>query len=69
MEHYIKMFLSDGVYNGNKENPNKVFTKVQIYRQVWGQSIKDDNVVMVYMSHLREKIEVYIRIRNDIGDY
>lgn len=39
------------------ENPNKVFTKVQIYRQVWEQSIEDDNAVMVYMSHLREKIE------------
>lgn len=39
------------------EHPNKVFTKVQIYRQVWQQGIEDDNAVMVYMSHLREKIE------------
>lgn len=39
------------------EHPNKVFTKVQIYRQVWEQGIEDDNAVMVYMSHLREKIE------------
>ncbi|MBE6024619.1 MAG: response regulator transcription factor [Cellulosilyticum sp.] len=39
------------------EHPNKVFTKVQIYRQVWEQGVEDDNAVMVYMSHLREKIE------------
>lgn len=39
------------------EHPDKVFTKVQIYRQVWEQGIEDDNAVMVYMSHLREKIE------------
>lgn len=39
------------------ENPDKVFTKVQIYRQVWEQGIEDNNAVMVYMSHLREKIE------------
>jgi len=38
-------------------NPNRVFTKVQIYRQVWEQGVEDDNAVMVYMSHLREKIE------------
>lgn len=39
------------------EHPNKVFTKIQIYRQVWEQNVEDDNAVMVYMSHLREKIE------------
>lgn len=55
------------------ENPNKVFTKVQIYRQVWEQSIEDDNAVMVYMSHLREKIEddpkkpTYIQTVRGIG--
>lgn len=39
------------------ENPNRVFTKVQIYRNVWGEDFYDDNSVMVYISHLREKIE------------
>ena len=39
------------------EHPNKVFTKIQIYRQVWEQNVEDDNTVMVYMSHLRDKIE------------
>lgn len=39
------------------EHPNKVFTKIQIYRQVWEQNVEDDNAVMVYMSHLRDKIE------------
>ena len=54
-------------------HPNKVFTKVQIYRQVWQQGIEDDNAVMVYMSHLREKIEddpkkpVYIQTVRGIG--
>lgn len=39
------------------ENPNKVFTKVQIYRNVWEEDFYDDNSVMVYISHLREKLE------------
>jgi len=39
------------------ENPNQVFTKKQIYRQVWEQDFHDDNSVMVYINHLREKIE------------
>lgn len=55
------------------EHPNKVFTKVQVYRQVWEQGIEDDNAVMVYMSHLREKIEddpkkpIYIQTVRGIG--
>lgn len=55
------------------EHPNKVYTKVQIYRQVWEQGIEDDNAVMVYMSHLREKIEddpknpIYIQTVRGIG--
>ena len=39
------------------ENPNRVFTKVQIYTNVWEEVFYDDNSVMVYISHLREKIE------------
>ena len=39
------------------EHPNQVFTKSQIYHQVWDEFYEDDNTVMVYISHLREKIE------------
>ena len=39
------------------ENPNQVFTKMQIYNHVWEDRFGDDNSVMVYISHLRDKIE------------
>lgn len=39
------------------EHPNQVFTKSQIYHHVWDEAYEDDNTVMVYISHLREKIE------------
>lgn len=39
------------------EHPNQVFTKSQIYHHVWDELYEDDNTVMVYISHLREKIE------------
>lgn len=39
------------------ENPGRVFTKVQIYRNVWEGNFEDDNSVMVYISHIRDKIE------------
>lgn len=39
------------------EHPHQVFTKSQIYHQVWDPNYEDDNTVMVYISHLREKIE------------
>lgn len=39
------------------EHPHQVFTKSQIYHQVWDTNYEDDNTVMVYISHLREKIE------------
>ena len=39
------------------EHPNQVFTKSQIYHHVWDAFYEDDNTVMVYISHLREKIE------------
>lgn len=39
-------------------NIGKVFTKKQIYEEVWGDIyIGDSNNVMVHLSHLREKIE------------
>ncbi len=46
----LKFFIS---------NPNQVFTKAQIFRQVWGDDyIEDDNTVMVHIRRLRKKIEV-----------
>ncbi|PYI52490.1 response regulator transcription factor [Paenibacillus flagellatus] len=39
-------------------HPNQVFTKTQIFRQVWDSDyIEDDNTVMVHIRKLRLKIE------------
>jgi len=39
-------------------NPNRVFTKAQIYSSVWKEEYYgDDNVINVHMRRLREKIE------------
>ena len=39
-------------------NPNRVFTKEQIYNGVWGYSkCGDDNSVTVYIKRLREKLD------------
>ncbi len=41
------------------KNKNKVFTKRQLYEKVWEQSyLEDERIIMVYISKLREKIEV-----------
>ena len=52
----------------------KVFTKKQIYEEVWEEMyIGDSNNIMVHLSHLREKIEddpknpVYIKTIRGIG--
>lgn len=40
------------------KNKNKVFTKGQLYEHVWDQSyLGDENIIMVYISKLRDKIE------------
>ncbi|MCY6370613.1 response regulator transcription factor [Clostridium ganghwense] len=40
------------------ENPNRVFTKVQIYDSVWGEEfLSDYNTVTVHMRRIRRKIE------------
>ncbi len=39
------------------ENPGQVFTKEQLYRQVWQYSAIDDNTIMVYIKRIRSKIE------------
>lgn len=39
-------------------SPNKVFTKAQIFDNVWGEEyLGDDNTVMVHIRRLRNKIE------------
>ncbi|WP_425448985.1 response regulator transcription factor [Dethiothermospora halolimnae] len=39
-------------------NPKQVFTKAQIFRNVWGDNYyEDDNTVMVHIRRLRKKIE------------
>ncbi len=55
------------------EHPGQVFTKEQLYHQVWGESVVDENTIMVYIKRLREKIEadgkqpVYIKTIRGIG--
>jgi len=40
------------------ENPNRVFTKKQLYHAVWEEDLYyDDNTIMVHISHIRNKIE------------
>ncbi|MNI79866.1 Transcriptional regulatory protein SrrA [compost metagenome] len=44
----LKLFLN---------NPNRVFTKAQIYSFVWNEEYYgDDNTVNVHISHLRNKL-------------
>ena len=56
------------------ENPERVFTKKQIYSAVWDEEYYgDDNTVMVHISHLRNKLEAdpqnpqYIKTIRGIG--
>ena len=45
----LKLFLS---------NPNRVFTKGQIYENIWEEEdLKDYNTVMVHIKRLRNKVE------------
>jgi len=40
------------------ENPDRIFTKKQLYTAVWEEDYYyDDNTIMVYISHIRNKIE------------
>ncbi|MVP00567.1 response regulator transcription factor [Paenibacillus lutrae] len=39
-------------------NPNRIFSKQQLYEKVWGtDSLGDDNTVMVHVHRIRERIE------------
>jgi DNA-binding response OmpR family regulator len=56
------------------ENPERVFTKKQLYSAVWDEdAYYDDNTIMVHISHLRNKMETdsknpkYIRTIRGIG--
>jgi Response regulators consisting of a CheY-like receiver domain and a winged-helix DNA-binding domain len=39
------------------EHPNQVFSKEQLYKNVWNDTVVDDNSIIVYISRLRSKIE------------
>lgn len=39
------------------EHPNQVFSKEQLYQNVWRETEVDDNSIMVYIKYLRNKIE------------
>lgn len=39
------------------ENPGQVFTKAQLYMQVWNEAVVDDNTITVYVKRIRDKIE------------
>ncbi|MCD8054572.1 MAG: response regulator transcription factor [Lachnospiraceae bacterium] len=39
------------------EHPGQVFSKGQIYQQVWNDDFVDENTVTVHINHLRAKIE------------
>ena len=55
------------------EHPGRVFTKEQLYHQVWDENLVDDNTIMVYIKRIREKIEdnvkspVYLKTVRGIG--
>ena len=44
----IKLFL---------DNINRIFPKELIYEMIWGETIVDENAIMVYINRLRQKIE------------
>ena len=39
------------------EPPGQVFTKEQLYIQVWNEAVVDDNTITVYVKRIRNKIE------------
>ena len=39
------------------EHPNQVFSREALYEQIRGDSVVDDNAIMVYINRLRNKIE------------
>lgn len=56
------------------KNPNKVFTKQYLYETIWGDNyLNNENIIMVYISKIREKIEddprnpVYLKTIRGLG--
>ena len=55
------------------ENPGQVFSKEQLYRQIWNDTVVDDNTITVYIKRIRAKIEtdpkqpVYLKTVRGIG--
>lgn len=39
------------------DNVNRIFSKDMLYDLIWGESIIDENAIMVYINRLRSKIE------------
>lgn len=39
------------------EHPGQMFTKEQLYTQVWNEAVVDDNTITVYVRRIRNKIE------------
>lgn len=39
------------------EHPNQVFSKEELYQNVWHDILTDDNSIMVYIKYIRNKIE------------
>ena len=39
------------------DNINRIFSKKMLYEMIWGETIVDDNAIMVYVNRLRQKIE------------
>jgi DNA-binding response OmpR family regulator len=44
----IKLFI---------DNVDHIFSKDMIYSVIWGETIIDENAIMVYVNRLRQKIE------------
>ncbi len=40
------------------KNPNRIFSKSELYEKVWGEeAFSDDNTIMVHIHRIRERIE------------
>lgn len=59
-KHDVEIHLSSKeikLMNLFLKNPNQIFSKDQIYQNIWNNVIVDDRTIMVYIWHLRNKIE------------
>lgn len=67
------MIVLSGVLASFFMSAKSYITKEQIYRQVWNDTIVDDNTIMVHIRRLRIKIEdnpnhpVYLKNVRGIG--